>query len=152
MIKRAVFITVAFILFCLSSKAQLNIADSVVKTIHSYDSLVFIINSDTTLQRKDVEGAQESLKHYKGVVFYRENSGTLLKLELFFDTKPEEKVTIDLYQNRIIIISIAELKYYIIHNNCFLKENTPALYSKRVLKNLEDFEGVVKDFISLFEK
>jgi hypothetical protein len=49
-----------------------------------------------------------------------------------------------------MVISVAGLKYYIINNNCFLQENNPALYSKGVLKNLEDFEGIVKDFVSLF--
>jgi hypothetical protein len=89
-----------------------NNADSVVSTIHLYDSLVLVNNSDAKLLESDIQGSEGSLQHYKGVAFYKENPDNLSKLDLFFDSKPEQKVTVHLYRNKIILITVSGLKYY----------------------------------------
>lgn len=129
--KKIILITGIFVSLFLSGKAQMNIPDSTSKTIHLYDSLIFAIEKDTSLQKKNIIGnsiiGKEASKSYKGFAFLVANKNEISKLDLLVDSTDEKRVLIYLHRNRIIDISIDGLNHYIINGNYFIKEETPAL-------------------------
>jgi len=138
-----------FISFSQSIKAQLNVPESAVKTIHSYDSLILAIEKDTALLRKKIIGAAES-KSYKGFAFLIANSNELSKLDILFEDPKEERVIIYLFKNKIINISIAESNHYIINDNCFGRAGTSAGDCDEILKSVPRYRDIVKNLLTLF--
>ena len=134
--------------FFLSGNAQSDVADSVLRTVHLYDSLIFPVENDTSLLKKRIIGARES-KSFEGFAFITTNKNEVSKLDLLIDNSDQNRVIIYLHKNKMIGISIAGVSYYIIDVDCFMKGGTLIPVGDKFLKSIPWYQSTIKDLVVL---
>ena len=150
MSKKKILITGIFVSFFLIGKTQINAQDSVIKTIRLYDSLIVGIDKSGSLQKRHIEGMDTLLKKFEGFAFLLPNTAEISKLDILVDSSNNRRVIVYMQKNKIISISIAGLKYYIINDNCFAKDEAASRNCNEILKSLPIYREMVKNFIGLF--